>query len=202
METTTLPAQASLERLARRLLQASNPVIISGHEVATGDALDEAESLAELLGAPVYQQTVPYATHYRSEHPAFMGSLGRDQPRVRALLEPHDLMICLGADVLRMSVWHSVEPMPPGMKVIQIGQRDWEFGKNYPAEIALRADLKQTLQALAPVLEAQRSARRAEQAATRLAALGENNWSARRARLREQTLALPDTSSNCRQRVY
>ena len=194
VETTTLPAQASLERLARRLLQASNPVIISGHEVATGDALDEAESLAELLGAPVYQQTVPYATHYRSEHPAFMGSLGRDQPRVRALLEPHDLMICLGADVLRMSVWHSVEPMPPGMKVIQIGQRDWEFGKNYPAEIALRADLKQTLQALAPVLEAQRSARRAEQAATRLAALGENNWSARRARLREQTLALPDTS--------
>jgi benzoylformate decarboxylase len=194
VETATLPTQASLERLAGRLLQASNPVIISGHEVATGDALDEAESLAELLGAPVYQQTVPYAAHYRSEHPAFMGSLGRDQPRVREILEPHDLMICLGADVLRMSVWHSVEPMPPAMKVIQIGQRDWEFGKNYPAEIALRADLRQTLQALAPVLRARRSARRAEQAATRLAALAEDNWSARRAHLREKTLALPDAS--------
>ena len=194
VETATLPTRASLERLADRLLRASNPVIVSGHEVATGDALDEAETLAELLGAPVYQQTVPYGSHYRSEHPAFMGSLGRDQPRVRELLEPHDLMICLGADVLRMSVWHSVEPMPPAMKVIQIGQRDWEFGKNYPAEIALRADLKQTLLALAPVLRTRRSARRAEQAASSLAALAENNWSARRAQLRGQTLALPDAS--------
>ena len=194
VETTTLPIQASLERLADRLLQAANPVIVSGHEVATGDALDEAESLAELLGAPVYQQTVPYATHYRSEHPAFMGSLGREQPRVREFLEPHDLMICLGADVLRMSVWHAVEPMPPAMKVIQIGQRDWEFGKNYPAEIALRADVGQTLRALAPVLEARRTAKRAEQAAGRLAALADKNWSARRAQLREHTLALPDAS--------
>ena len=157
VEATTLPTHAGLERLADRILEASNPVIVSGHEIATGDALDEAETIAELLGAPVYQQTVPYATHFRSEHPAFMGSLGRDQPRVREILAPHDLMICLGADVLRMSVWHSTDPMPSGMKVIQIGQRDWEFGKNYPTEIALRADVGQTLRVLAPVIEARRS---------------------------------------------
>ena len=194
VETTVLPAQAGLEELAGRMLAASNPVIVSGHEIATGDALDEAESLAELLGAPVYQQTVPYAVHFRSEHPAFMGSLGRDQPRVREILEAHDLMICLGADVLRMSVWHSVEPMPPGMKVIQIGQHDWEFGKNYPAEIAVRADVGHTLRALAPVLEGRRSGKRAEESAKRLAALAENNWSARRAQLREQTLGLAASS--------
>jgi benzoylformate decarboxylase len=194
VEASTLPSQAVLERLADRMLAASNPVIVSGHEIATGDALDEAEALAELLGAPVYQQTVPYATHFRSEHPAFMGSLGRDQPRVREILEPFDLMICLGADVLRMSVWHAVEPMPPTMKVIQIGQRDWEFGKNYPTEMAVRADVGQTLRALAPVLEARRQAKRAEQAAARIAALGKSNWLARRARLREQTLALPASS--------
>jgi len=194
VDTNTLPTQASLERLADRILEAPNPVIVSGHEVATGDALDEAELLAELLGAPVYQQTVPYATHFRSEHPCFMGSLGRDQPRVRECLEAHDLMICLGADVLRMSVWHSVQPMPPDMKVIQIGQRDWEFGKNYPTEIALHADLKSTLEELAPVLDRRRTGQRAEQAAARLAALAENNWSARRAQRREQTLALAASS--------
>ena len=194
VETNTLPTQSSLERLADRMLDAVNPVIVSGHEIATGDALDEAETLAELLGAPVYQQTVPYATHFRSEHPAFMGTLGRDQPRVRELLEPHDLMICLGADVLRMSVWHSAEPMPPDMKVIQIGQRDWEFGKNYPTEIALRADVRNTLQALTPVLGPRRSPARAQQAAEQLAALAGKNWSARRARLRERTLALPGSS--------
>jgi benzoylformate decarboxylase len=194
VETTMLPTHSSLERLADRVLDAANPVIVSGHEIATGDALDEVETLAEILGAPVYQQTVPYATHFRSEHPAFMGTLGRDQPRVRELLEPHDLMICLGADVLRMSVWHSAEPKPPNMKVIQIGQRDWEFGKNYPAEIALRADVRNTLRALEPVLGARRSSARAQQAAARLAALAEDNWSARRGRLRKQTLALPASS--------
>ncbi len=194
VETATLPTRTVLERLADRILQAANPVIVSGHEVATGDALDEAERLAELLGAPVYQQTVPYATHFRSEHPAFMGSLGRDQPRVRALLEPHDLMVCLGADVLRMSVWHAVEPMPSSMKVIQIGQHDWEFGKNYPTEIALRADLKSTLQALTPLVGERRTHGRAEQAVARLADLVKSNWSANRAKLREQTLGLPATS--------
>jgi benzoylformate decarboxylase len=201
VETTTLPGRESLERLADRMLAAENPVIVSGHEVATGDALDEAESLAELLGAPVFQQTVPYGTHFRCEHPAFMGSLGRDQPRVRELLEPHDLMICLGADVLRMSVWHAVDPMPPGMKVIQIGQRDWEFGKNYPTEIALRADLRQTLRELAPVIEARRGGPRANLAAERMAALAGDNWSTRRRQLRDQVLAAPASTPMKPERV-
>ena len=182
VETETAPARESLERLAERMLEAADPVIVSGHEVATADALDEAEALAELLGAPVYQQTVPYATHFRSGHPAFMGSLGRDQPRVREMLEPHDLMICLGADVLRMSVWHAVDPMPAGMKVIQIGQRDWEFGKNYPTEIAVRADVRHTLRELLPIVEARRSPGRARRAAERLGGLAADNWSARRER--------------------
>ena len=34
-----------------------------------------------------------------------------------------------------------------------IGLRDWEMGKNFPAEIALRADVKETLKALVPLLK-------------------------------------------------
>jgi benzoylformate decarboxylase len=44
------------------------------------------------------------------------------------------------------------------------------------------------------VIEARRSPERAEQAATRLAANSGNNWSTRRAQLREQTQALPESS--------
>ena len=50
---------------------------MSGHEVATSDGLAEAARLAEVLGAPVYQQTVPYGAHFPSEHPAFLGALTR-----------------------------------------------------------------------------------------------------------------------------
>jgi benzoylformate decarboxylase len=189
VDAVTLPGEATLEALAERLLGATDPVIVSGHEVATSEALDEAAELAELLGAPVYQQTVPYGTHFRSEHPAFMGSLGREQPKVRDMLAPHDLMICLGADVLRMSVWHPVDPKPPEMAVVQIGQRDWELGKNYPAEMAVRADVRETLRALLPRIAARRDAARAALSEQRLAALSERNWSARRRELREQALS-------------
>ena len=190
----TVPTAATLEALAARILAARSPVIVSGHEVALGDALDEAQKLAELLGAPVYQQTVPCAAHYRSEHPAFMGSLGRSQPAVREMLEPHDLMICLGCDVLRMSVWHAVDPMPDGMEVVQIGQRDWELGKNYPASLAVRADVKHTLRALEPVLAVRRDAARAREADRRLEELAARNWTAKRAQLAEQTLTRADAT--------
>ena len=60
-----------------------------------------------------------------------MGALSRDQQQVRDVLSPYDLLIVLGADVLRMSVWAPVEPLPDGMPIIQIGQRDWEMGKTF-----------------------------------------------------------------------
>ena len=102
VDTRVRPSTLALERLAERLLAAKRPVLISGHEVATSDALDEAAKLAELLGAPVFQQTVPHGAHFYSEHANFMGALSRDQKQVRAALEPYDLLFCIGADVLRM----------------------------------------------------------------------------------------------------
>ena len=58
-----------------------------------------------------------------------------------------------------MSVWQETDPLPPDMPLIQLGQLDWEMGKNYPAEIAIRADLKATLDALIP--DPRRNRRRA-----------------------------------------
>ena len=182
------PSDAALDRLADRLLAAHRPVIVAGHEIATADALHEAATIAELLGAPVYQQTVCHGAHFLSEHPAFMGALTREQRDVRDTLSPYDLMFCIGSDVLRMSVYSETDPMPEGMAVVQVGLRDWEMGKNYAAEIALRADVKETLAALAPRLERKRGSAGAEKAAA-IAALGKSNWSARREAVRERALA-------------
>ena len=186
VDAATRPTDVALAQLAARLLAAERPVIVSGHEVATADALQEAARLAELIGAPVFQQTTPYGAHFPSEHRAFMGALGREQPKVRDALAPYDLLVCLGADVLRMSVWSAVEPLPYGMPIVQIGLRDWEMGKNYPAEIALRADVKQTLRALLPLLESTRVPERASLAARTLEGLESTNWTARRARLKRE----------------
>ena len=189
VDTAGRPGDAAIERLAERLLAARRPVIVAGHEIATSGALEEAARIAELVGAPVYQQTVCDGAHFLSEHPAFMGALTRDQRNVRDTLSRYDLMFCIGSDVLRMSVFSETDPMPEGMAVVQIGLRDWEMGKNYPAEIALRADVKETLAALAPAIERQRATDGAEKAAAAIAALGGSNWSAKREAARARALS-------------
>ena len=194
VDTAGRPSDAALERLAERLLAARRPVIVAGHEIATSGALGEAATIAELLGAPVYQQTVCDGAHFLSEHPAFMGALTRDQRDVRNTLSPYDLMFCIGSDVLRMSVYSEVDPMPEGMVVVQLGLRDWEMGKNYAAEIALRADVKEALAALAPRLERKRGIEGAARAAAAIEALGKSSWSAKRAAARARALAGADTT--------
>lgn len=180
VDAVTRPTEKALEQLAKRLIKAERPALLVGHEVVTSDAFEEISHLATMLGAPAYQQTVPYGAHFPSEHPAFMGALSRDQKQVRAALEAYDLLIVAGADVLRMSVWSETDPLPSELPLIQLGQLDWEMGKNYPAEIAIRADLKETLSALLPVLQATGGQSLAKSAGRRLAAVSDRNWSAMR----------------------
>lgn len=194
VEIDVRPSDATLVKLADRLLAAQNPVIIAGHELATRDALDEAGELAELLGAAVVQQTVPYAAHFRSEHRAFMGALNRNQTQVRARLEPYDLLVCLGADVLRMSVHNPVDALPDGMPIVQISERDWELGKNYPAEIAVSANVKETLLALNALLRKKMSSQQRSNAEARLGTIEKNNWASQRVQAIEQTLKLGSVS--------
>ncbi len=193
VDTAGRPTDEALERLADRLLAARRPVLLAGHEIATSDALEEAAAVADALGAPVYQQTVCDGAHFLSEHPAFMGGLSREQRDVRETLAPYDLMFCMGSDVLRMSVFSETDPLPDGMTLVQVGLRDWEMGKNYPAEIALRADVKETLAALATVIGRKRGAEGTARAEAALAALGSTNWTAKREALRAKTLARADT---------
>ena len=181
VDAASRPSDAALRQLALRLLAAERPVILAGSEIVTSDAFAQAARFADALGAPVYQQTVVSGAHFPSEHPLFLGQLSRDQRRVRELLSPYDTLVCIGADVLQMSVWSAVEPLPPGMAVIQLGLRDWEMGKNYAAELAVRADVKVTLEALTPLIVELGGAARRQRAEATLKALADQNWSATRA---------------------
>jgi len=188
------PSDEALAQLAAKLLAARNPMILAGQEISNHDAFAEAAELAELLGAAVYQQPIPYCAQFPSAHPAYLGALTRHQKQVRALLQPFDLMLCLGADLLRMSVYSPSAPLPDGMQVLHVSERDWELGKNYPTELALCANVKETLRALLPLLRATRSAAQAEAAARRLAALEARNWTAQRAQARIEVMRTAETA--------
>jgi benzoylformate decarboxylase len=195
VEQRVRPVDAVIAQLADRLLAASRPVIIAGRELAAGDAFAQAEQLAELLGAGVFHEPVPYNARFNTEHPAFLGDLTRKQAHARALLAPFDLVICLGADLLRMSVYSATDPLPDGMPVVHLSNRDWELGKNHPTELAVCADVKETLRALLPVLAARRTAAQAQGAQERLSAIARRNWRAQREAERGKLLARADASA-------
>ncbi len=192
IDARTRPSDEALAALARRLLTAKNPVIIAGQELSTHDAFAEATELAELIGAGVYQQTVPYAAQYPTAHRAYLGALTRVQKSIRAALEPFDLLLCLGADLLRTSVYSPLEPLPAGLPVVHVSERDWEMGKNFPTELAVRANVKETLRALLPLLRQMRGADAAAAAERRLAALAPRNWSAQRDKARVAALEVAE----------
>jgi benzoylformate decarboxylase len=186
IDTRVKPSDESLQALVARILKAQRPVIIAGDEIVKSDALQEAAQLAEALGAPAYQCSTPYGAHFLSESPCFMGALSRLQKQVREVLSPYDLMIVLGADPLRMSVYSEVDPMPDGLSMVQIGLVDWDLAKNYGAEIALKADVKETLRALVPALKAAGGTALESRAKKGVSDLTAKNWSARRKPLMEQ----------------
>ena len=183
------PSDATIGQIADMLLAARAPVIIAGQELATRDAFAQASELAELLGAAVYASSIPYSAQFPTEHPAFMGSLTRSQKQVRETLAPYDLLICLGADLLRMSVYSPVDPLPDNLAVLHISERSGELGKNYRTDLAVQAQVRETLDALLPVLRARRSAQSAGQAIERLAQLAPRNWAAQRDKASAAALA-------------
>jgi benzoylformate decarboxylase len=186
VDSRVRPSDETLQMLVKRLLKSERPVIIVGDEVVKSDALDESALLSQTLGCPAYQQSVPYGAHFLSESPCFMGAISRVQAQTRDMLSAYDLMIVLGSDPLRMSVHSEVEPLPAGMPIVQIGLVDWDLGKNYPVQIALKADVKETLKALIPALKVAGGAALQAHAKNGIAALASRNWTARRLKLVEE----------------
>ncbi|WP_213030280.1 hypothetical protein, partial [Acinetobacter baumannii] len=68
---------------------------------------------------------------FLSESPCFVGPLARIQKLARDALSPYDLIIAVGGDPLRMSVYSEIDPLPDGTSIVQIGLVDHDIAKNY-----------------------------------------------------------------------
>lgn len=181
IDTRVRPSDTAIKALAARILAAERPVIITGDEVVKSDALEQAAQLSETLGCPAYQQSIAYGAHFLSERPCFMGALTRQQTQTREMLAPYDLMIVLGADPVRMSVFSETDALPAGMSMVQIGLADWDIGKNHPVEMGIKADVAETLDVLIPAVAKAGGAALTKRATANIEALRENNWTAKRA---------------------
>lgn len=176
VDTKVVPAGGTMRRLTDRIAASRRPVIVAGDEIVKSDALREAADFAEALGCPAFQQTIGYGAHFLSKSPCYQGPLPRNHAQVAALLAGHDLMIVLGADPVRMSVYSPDAALPAAIPIIHLGLSTHEFGKNYPAELAVMADLKETL----PLLTAAIRETGGDALRSRTAAGISDNWSTRR----------------------
>src|SRR5205085_4857083 len=80
-----------------------------------------------------------------TSHPLFRGAMNRMQPAIRKILDQHDVMFSVGADLFALSLPSDVSPVPPDFRIIHLDTDPWELGKNYPAEVAILGDPKGTL---------------------------------------------------------
>ncbi len=193
IDTRNRPSDDVLEKLADLILRAKKPCIICGDEIVKSNALDVTAKFAETLGAAVYQQSVAYGAHFISKHPCYIGGLSRDQADVRNVLSAYDMMISIGADPLRMSVYSEIEPLPDGMMVVQLGLLDWEMGKNFPADMAVRGDIRESLKALIPVLKDKGGDALVKKATSAIKDIEPQNWSATRLAMGESLASVRDS---------
>ncbi len=195
VESRVRPADGVLEDMAARILSAERPVMIVGDEIVRSDAMAAAAALAEAIGASVYQQGFANSGCFPSEHPSYLGLLPKVQPEMRKVLEAHDLLVVLGCDPLRTSVASGTDPMPDGLRVLHVGLDDWEIAKNYAVEMGVRADIRETLEALLAVLAAKGGPALKAKAGARVVALAERSWTSKRrglvASLEERDGTLP-----------
>jgi benzoylformate decarboxylase len=145
---------AAVAAAAALLAQAKRPVIIAGDAVAQSRAHAELVALAELIGAPVYTEFVPSTASFPASHPLARGAMVRTHARARQVLDQHDLLFSVGADLFTLSLPSDIEPMPPGLALIHLDTDPWELGKNYPAQVAILGDPKSTLPELTAAVEA------------------------------------------------
>jgi benzoylformate decarboxylase len=192
IDTRVRPTDDSLKAIAERIVRAKKPMIIAGDELVKSDALEIAARFAETIGAAAYQQSVGYGSHFLAESPCYVGSLTRDQKSVRKILAEHDLLVVLGADPVRMSVYDPVDPKPEEMPVVHIGLVDWDIAKNYAVEMGIKADVGATLEALVPAVRQVGGADFAARAKARVDELAGGNWSAKREKLTAKLSGLGD----------
>src|SRR5262249_3678559 len=99
----TRPDAAALAEAAELLLAARQPIIMAGDRVALSGAQPELVALAELVGAPIFEN---YASEFNvpAAHPLNLGafSFAGGTKQIEAIMDGCDLLLCVGAPIFQV----------------------------------------------------------------------------------------------------
>lgn len=148
------PVQAELDRAVAALRGAHNPIVLMGDGVSVSGAEKELTRVAEALGAPVWGLDNS-ELNMDSRHPLYRGQLGHMFGAVSAkVVADADAVLIVGTYVFPEVFPELASPFSAQAEIVHIDLDDYEIAKNFPVDVALVADPKPTLAALADLLGA------------------------------------------------
>jgi len=148
---------AAIDALAALLDAAARPALVVGAGADEQRAWDALVELADRLGAPVWQESFGARAGFPQDHPRFAGHLPSDRARLRALLEPYDAVLVVGAPAFRQ---YAFVPGPfhgPDTRVAMVTD-DPDEAHRSAAELVVLAPVGPTCEALVARLTARERA--------------------------------------------
>jgi benzoylformate decarboxylase len=146
----------SLDRLAERLaaIAPGRLAIIAGDEVYASDAAAELVAIADMLGAPVYASSWPNHIPFPTAHPLWAGTMPTKATEIAARLSDYDAVFALGGKSLITILYTEGPAVPAGCEVYQISADVRDLGRTYMTPLSMVGDIRDSLRALAPMLQA------------------------------------------------
>jgi benzoylformate decarboxylase len=140
--------EAALDELVALLETARSPAIVVGAGADDPGAWTALVMLARNLGAPVWQESFGARAGFPQDDPRFAGHLPADRTRLRAVLDPYDVVLVVGAPAFRQYPYAPGPLHRPGLRVAVVTDDASEASRS-AAELALVAPVAATCAELA-----------------------------------------------------
>ena len=149
----TAPDAERLREFADRINKAQRPLLVLGPEVDRADGWDAGIAFAEKLGAPVHGSALADRASFPEDHPLYAGPLPMTTAEVNQVLQGHDLVIVIGAQVFRYYPYVAGEYLPEGTDLLQITV-DPHLSSVAPVGDSLLGDVRIALEQLVDLIDA------------------------------------------------
>lgn len=141
-----------IDQIVDMINKAKNPVILAGHGVLLSRAMADLKDFAEKCQIPIALTLLGIGC-IPASHPLNLGMMGmHGEAWVNQAIQEADLLIALG---MRFDdrVTGNLKTFAPGAKKIHIDIAKSELNKNVKVDLALVADIGETLRLLLPCVE-------------------------------------------------
>lgn len=145
------PDSAAIGRAAKVLAGSTNPVILAGGGVISGNASAELIRIAETLGAPVLT-TVSGKGAMPESHPLSVGCRWRGDTQLDSFLEQADVALVLGSQLSARHTDNWTLSMPKTL--IQVDIHSSNLGRHYPTVRGIHAHVRPALNILDELIQA------------------------------------------------